>query len=451
MAAKRRAIGIIRVSEVKGREPDSFHTADVQRERIEAECKRQGLRLVGDPGEELDVSGGKPLAERPKLLAAIEAIEGNKAEVVMVAYFDRLVRSLTTQSEVVKRVETAGGQVLAVDSGAISEGTAAQWLNGTVQGMMADYMRRSVKERSGDAQRNAVRNGKVPWPNIPPGYRKGDDGKLVPEPHEASVVAQAFSLRADGATVKEVRAYLTAHGIVRTWHGVQAMLKSRVYLGEVHFGNLHNLEAHEAIVSADVWVKAQRTEIRGPKPKSDRLLARLDVLRCGTCGGRMSVGTQTQHGRKYGFYRCSPLGDCPNRMAVSADIAETVVSHHVRTALTDVKGRASAEANVRNVMQERDDAAMRLDRAVRAFDGIGDVTSVREQLAKIRGELDDAQARVDRLGDVPQADALVIDGAKDWDRLSVDGRRALIRRFVEQATVAPGRGADRIAVKLFAE
>ena len=339
--------------------------------------------------------------------------------------------------------------MLAVDSGAISEGTAAQWLNGTVQGMMAEYMRRSVKERSGDAQRNAVLRGKVPWPNIPAGYRKGSDGKLKPEPGESSAVAEAFRLRSEGATVKEVRAHLKARGIVRTWHGVQAMLKSRIYLGEVHFGELHNLEAHEPIVDADVWAKAQRTEIRGPRAKSSRLLARLDVLRCGTCGGRMSVGTQTQNGRKYGFYRCSPVGDCPSRMAIGADIAEAVVSGRVRAALADVKGRASAEVNARNAVQERDDAQGRLDRAVRAFDGMGDVASVREQLTKIRSELDDAQARVDQLGATPTVDALVIDGAKDWDRLNLDARRALIRRFVERATVAPGRGAGRIAVELF--
>ncbi len=449
MAVKRRAIGIIRVSEIKGREPDSFHTADVQRERIEDECERQGLKLIGEPGEELDVSGGKPLAERPKLKAAVEAIEAGQADVVVVAYFDRLVRSLTTQSEVVQRIEGAKGRVLAVDSGAISEGTAAQWLNGTVQGMMAEYMRRSVKERSGDAQRNAVGKGKVPWPNIPAGYRKREDGCLEPNPSDVDVVAEAFRLRADGATVKEVRAHLKAHGIERTWHGVQAMLKSRIFLGEIHFGALHNLKAHKPIVAADVWARAQRTEIRGPRASSDRLLARLGVLRCGNCGARMVVGTQTQHGRKYGFYRCPPTGDCASRMAISADMAEQAVTDRVRAALADVKGRASAEANARSALQARDDVQARFDRAVRAFDGMGDETAVREQLAKIRGELDDAQAQVDQLGDLPVADAIVIDGARDWDRLTTDERRALIRRFVERATVAPGRGIDRIAVELF--
>ena len=37
---------------------------------------------------------------------------------VVVAYFDRLVRSLAVQAEVVERVEQAGGAILAVDVGA---------------------------------------------------------------------------------------------------------------------------------------------------------------------------------------------------------------------------------------------------------------------------------------------------------------------------------------------
>jgi len=36
---------------------------------------------------------------------------------------------------------------------------------------------------------------------------------------------------------------------------------------------------------------------RGPKPKSDRLLARLGVLRCGSCGSRLSSSMMPQGGQ----------------------------------------------------------------------------------------------------------------------------------------------------------
>jgi hypothetical protein len=46
METTRRAIGIIRVSQVGGRSGDGFTSPKTQRERIEAECEREGLRLL---------------------------------------------------------------------------------------------------------------------------------------------------------------------------------------------------------------------------------------------------------------------------------------------------------------------------------------------------------------------------------------------------------------------
>lgn len=72
------------------------------------------------------MSGGAPLANRHGLRRAIEAIEQREADVLAVAYFDRLVRSVKVQTEVVERVEAASGRVLLADFGGLTNGTAAQ-------------------------------------------------------------------------------------------------------------------------------------------------------------------------------------------------------------------------------------------------------------------------------------------------------------------------------------
>jgi len=207
----RRAIGIVRVSQKKGREGESFVSPEDQRDRIRAACERDELRLV-DVLDELDVSGGKPLDERPGLGPAVRAVEDGQADVIAAAYFDRLFRSLAVQAEVVERVERAGGRVLAVDVGNVTNGSAAQWLSGTMLGAMSEYARRTAAERGAEAQRRAVARGVVPWPNVPPGYLRGDDGVLVPDPTGAPIVADAFRTRAGGAAVKSVRAYLPPTG-----------------------------------------------------------------------------------------------------------------------------------------------------------------------------------------------------------------------------------------------
>jgi DNA invertase Pin-like site-specific DNA recombinase len=445
--AGRRAIGIVRVSQVKGREGESFASPSQQRERIEQACKNDDLELV-EVLEELDVSGGTPLDQRLGLRAAIEAVEAGRAEVIVAAYFDRLMRSLRVQDELVSRVERAGGQVLAVDVGPVTNGSAGQWLSGTLLGAVSEYQRRTAAERSGEAQRRAVERGVLPYANIPPGYRRGDDGTLEAHSREAPIVAEALRMRANGATVKSVRAFLKEHGIERSYHGVGHLLASRVLLGEIHFGDLVNPTAHSPIVDIDTWNAAQRMVVsRGRKPKSDRLLARLGVLRCGSCGARMVIGTAQG---TYYSYRCPPTGDCVRRTAIGADIAEEVIVQQVRTALADVEGRASGETRVQEADLALEEAQRALDGFVRMLSGLESESSTRERLVELRQARDDAQSRRDQLGGSNVA--VTLNAADDWDRLTRDEQRALIRATVERATVAAGgRGANRISVKLFGE
>jgi DNA invertase Pin-like site-specific DNA recombinase len=163
----RRAIGIVRVSEVKGRDGDGFSSPSDQLDAIRAACARGGLARQR---EELDVSGGTPLDKRAGMREAVEAVEAGEAQVIVAAYFDRLFRSLEVQSVILRRVEAAGGKVLALDTGEVTNGSAGEWLNATMRGMMAEYQRRTTAERSAAAQGRAIARGTAPWPNVPPGY-----------------------------------------------------------------------------------------------------------------------------------------------------------------------------------------------------------------------------------------------------------------------------------------
>jgi site-specific DNA recombinase len=444
---KRRAIGIVRVSQVAGREGESFASPGEQFDRIRAACERDGLDLI-DVHDELDVSGGTPLERREGLRAAVEAIEGGQAEVIAAAYFDRLFRSLQVQAEVVERVERAGGHVLAVDVGHVTSGSAGQWLSGTMLGAVSEYQRRTAAERSAEAQARAVARGVVPWPRIPPGYQRGQDGRLEPDPILAPVVAEAFRMRAGGATIMEVREHLRAHGVRRSQHGVGALLASRVVLGEIRFGQLENLTAHPAIVDVETWREVQRVTIpRGQRPKSDRLLARLGVLRCGSCGARMIVGS-SNHGR-YPLYRCPPNGDCTQRVTVSAELVERIVVERVRSVLAHAEGRASVEANALEAERELESAQAALEGAIRAFSGLEDEQATRDRLIELRERRDRAVERVEHLGS--QRAVVVVSAAADWDRLTLDERRALIRATVSAVRVVPGRGAGRVSVELVSE
>jgi hypothetical protein len=377
-------------------------------------------------------------------------VEAGEVEVVVVAYLDRLVRSLSIQAEVVSRVEQVGGAILAVDVGAVTHGSSAQWLSGTLLGAVSEYARRVTAERTADAKRRAVERGVPPFPNVPPGYRRGEGNRLEPHPTEAAVIAEAFRQRSEGATVMQVRDYLREHSVHRTFHGTQSILTSRIYLGELRFGAFINPLSHAAIIDTETWGRVQRMRSpRGRRPKSERLLARLDVLRCATCGSRMVVGSTDQElkgGRKrFWFYRCPPIGDCPHRVTISAQIAESTVVEAVKELLRGVEGSATIGGAADQAQRDFEAAEKELVAAVEAFTGLEDVAATRKRLLELRDMRDQARGRLDEL-EAAQAPAVTVT-ADDWDRLTIDEQRALICAVISEAKVSPGRGAGRIDVR----
>jgi site-specific DNA recombinase len=393
---------------------------------------------------EFDVSGGAPLDKRPGLSRAVAMIEAGQADVIVVAFFDRLFRSIEVQTEVANRVEAVGGQLFAADVGEVRSDIASGWITSSMLGVVAEYHRRTTRERTSEGKRLAVARGVAPFPNLPPWLRRGEDHVIELDPKKARVVQEAVRLRVDErATIATVREYLRGQGIKRSYHGTQALLKSRMLLGELRFGDLLNENAFPAIVDPETWQKLERVSLpRGRRAKSDRLLARLGVLRCGSCGARMVVGTS--QGR-YSLYRCPPVGDCSQRVTISAEVAERTVIEAVQELLAGIEGRASVKSGVGDAAEELARRQEALDKAIRTFEGLEDEQAARKRLQELRADRDQAQERHDELL-AASAPAVVV-SAGDWNLLTVEERRSLIPAVVDSAVVSPGRGPDRITVE----
>ncbi|HEX4281358.1 MAG TPA: recombinase family protein, partial [Solirubrobacteraceae bacterium] len=406
----------------------------------------RGERLVASPIPEIDVSGRLPLSERPGLLAATEMIEAGRADQLVVAYFDRLVRSLKVQLEVIERVERAGGEIFALDHGKLTNGTAAQRLSTNMLGSVFQYFAEITGKKVTAAQARAVARGVYPHPRIPVGYVRGEDGVLVVESAAARVVVQAFKRRDLGASLVEIQAWLAGNGIERALSGVAWMLRSRMYLGEIHFGELHNTRAHAAIVKdRGLFERVQRRTVsRGRQAKSERLLARLGVLRCGTCASRMVINSSS------GSYRCgdTSANRCQRRAAVKADRVEEMVLDAVRgySATADAGGRASRRRQIREADAAMERANADLDNTIRQLGELGLLgrPASQETLEKLTTALDDAHTVRARLGDRGESDVI---GPDDIDKLRDPARRLaawrrLITDTVESVTVAPAITAD---------
>jgi DNA invertase Pin-like site-specific DNA recombinase len=449
-----RIVGLVRVSEVGDREGDSFASPGQQTDRIKAECDRNGGALL-KVYEEMDVSGGRALDKRPGLSEAVAMVENGEADVIMAAYFDRLFRSLATQAEVVQRVEAAGGQVVALDSGAITNGTAAEWLNATLLGAMAEHTARTARERSGASVRRRVLDGIVPYPTLPLGYVRGADGRAEVVDDLRETIAEAFALRAAGQPYAKVRELLAEHGHELSYRSVQILLRSPLYVGELRHGETVNPTACEAIVERYVWDAVQRMRTTGGRaPKSERLLARLGVLRCASCGARMVAGGQTARWgdttRRYAFYKCGMPGECSAPVTISADAVEAYIVDRVRAYAAGIEETTSANERARAAAAKVEAAQAKLDTALRRLmlvDAEGEAAA-QEAVELLRVHRDKALAEAARLATV--ASGISISAAADWDRLTLAERREIIGAAVEAAYVARGRAsvADRVAVEL---
>ena len=446
-----RAIGVVRVSQVGGR-GDRFVSPEEQQERIQAVCDRENFKLL-ETFPELDVSGGAPLMRRPGLRRAVDAVEQGRADVIVVAYFDRLVRSVKVQQEVVERVEAAGGRIALADFGNLTNGTAVQWLSGTLIGAVSEYVRRSIAERSAAGQQVALEQGR--WPvRLIPGFRQTESG-IELDTDTCLAMTEAFRMRAakPPATIWQVRDHLAENGIERSYHGVSGLLRNRQAVGEVRFGD--RVGSIPALIDIGTFERVQKIAApRGPKAKSDRLLARLGVLRCGTCDSRMTTGTQTHQRRKYAFYRCSGkrgkvVDDCTQRATISAVLVEQMVVDEVKELIAGMTGTASAKAGVAEAAAQLERTQAELSGAIAAFAsaGVADEPEAVEGLAALRKARDQARDRHDELvADLDATEVAVTAGA--WDGLTLQEQRDLIRAVIERVVIAPsGRGAERVFIK----
>jgi DNA invertase Pin-like site-specific DNA recombinase len=446
-----RAIAIVRVSQ---RDADAL-SPEVQTRSVKRQGGEHGWSLdprdildenVDDNGKVRNVSAAWTLEDRPKLKWAIEEVEAKRAKVIVAERFDRMFRDELLRRMVVKRIEAAGGQLWS-EAGQMTNQRAEGRLTHNVSGDVAEYTLHTAKERSWDAVEIAIEQGIFNGPMAPLGYLVGPDRRLMEKPArvgevehpEVTAVKDAFDLRAGGATARRVQALLAERGIKRTLGGVRQMLASRVYVGELHAGqHTPNLAAHPAIIDRDVFERVQRMSVpAGRNTKSERLLARLGVLRCGTCGGRMSASLT---GTGYAFYRCAN-GECAQPVTISAPRVETSVHQAMPALLASRVGHASeAEAAL-------SDAEARYAAFNAIFDPLDQSDVQRRQ--SLRSVRDSARSELASLEGGASSEDVPI--GKRWDELTFAEQRTGIRLYVDRIVVAPGRGADRLTIQPLAK
>lgn len=439
---------VVRVSHLGRRKQgsDSFHADDDQVAAVEAWGKANGVRIEVLPAE-LNVSGGLPIEKRPSLLAAIEGVERGIYAGIVVAYLSRLGRNVAEQLRTWSRVEAAGGEVVSIKEG-IDTSTASGRLHRNLLISIDAHEREQHAERFDERRRFATEAGIWQRRQLPRGYLKGKDRRLRPDPRGRKEVVATFGDFLQGTNISELGRQLRM-----TPGGVRALLRNRVYLGELRVGEYVNVDAHEPLIDRQTFDEVQRKLADNTRPARSvtgpALLAGL--VRCASCGHvmtRTGRGKTSKHDHNYVCVRQHSGESCP---APAGIVARRLDEYVERVALAELRrlqieiaetdGVAEAQAAVASAELELDsylDAVRASDVGAEAF-----AAGAKKRSEAVETAKDVLYAELARRPVDPARGS----GADAWQDLNMHERNTLLRGLLAAVIVRPAGKGRRVPVE----
>jgi DNA invertase Pin-like site-specific DNA recombinase len=190
------------------------------------------------------------------------------------------------------------------------------------------------------------------------GYSKSPDGVLIPHETEAVWVPRVFERRAAGESWGKLAAWLNDSGVRPHEFGdrrdgkpskrkrgdrwtpqrVKQLVESDVYIGVARSGDYVNADAHEALVSRELWERANALrDLRPRRGAAEYALSGLIVS--GVSGQTMTGSTTHKDGRVYRYYgeRSDSRDGARLDGKVRADAVEAIVAEEWRRRAGNVR------------------------------------------------------------------------------------------------------------------
>jgi len=428
--------GYIRVSRVGGRVGESFISPEVQQEQIETWARLMNAQII-EWHTDLDQSGGT--MARPAFQEAYERVLRKETGGLVVAKIDRFARSAADAGQVVREILNAGG-VFASAAERIDPTTPFGKFGLTIMFAMAELELDRIAENWNEARARAIARGR--HLRAPFGYSVGEQGRLVPDENNAELVREVFRQRAAGVGWSEVTAWLNERcpppkGKQWTMGTLRSLIRRRAYLGEAHHGEYVHPDAHERLVTPELWQAAQRRVLASRPPRGEPgLLAGL--VRCSACrySMRPQASNSAKRAKRLRQYRCfihHSAGECPAPASIVREPLESYVIAQFAAHLGDLAGQTLVSApEVEGAYERLQEAeselvAFRDDLRIRSVLGqdgfLAGLEARTSAVAAAQGALDHAQA-----GSPPPDLGASLD---DWENLSILERQALLRSGID--------------------
>ncbi len=207
--ARQKVFAYLRVS--TSEQAEDGYGLEVQEKAIRTFCKAKGLRLVAvfsDEGQ----SGSNGLDSRRGLAEALARIERGEASGLIVYRLDRLARDLILQETTIQSLRATGAAVLSVSEPDTDSDDPTRVLMRQMMGAFAQYERTLIRGRMMAGKAAKVAQGGYGGGRPAYGYR-ATGGTLEANPDELAIVDQVTSLRASGASYREIARALVDAGL----------------------------------------------------------------------------------------------------------------------------------------------------------------------------------------------------------------------------------------------
>lgn len=297
---------------------------------------------------------------RPGINALKRQIAAGEVKVVLIFKLERMLRSTDEWAPFRSFLQQHGCKLVSTSED-LTEDTPSGRLKNNIMVSVAEYERLNTAEKVRAKMLEQVKRGYWNCGLVPFGYSYDAKAQLLhPNPAEAPLVRRIFEEAAQLVPLNTLVDRLTAEGVrtrVRNWtsrHGesypvgggpfrtdiVRKMLRNPIYSGRVRFRKKDYPGKHEAIVSAELWDRANAAVASPERLPRDPFRSSnvhgfflKGLLQCSHCQRALMPWTSSPRGTEkkiFRYYRCGTFNRertgerCPIR-AVPAGVLETAV------------------------------------------------------------------------------------------------------------------------------
>ncbi len=285
-----------------------------------------------------------------------------------------------------------------------------------------------------------------------------DPGKLIVDPEWSAIIRTHFfdafeELGSIGAVLRHLRKigiripkWKTKHGKLKggTYFAKQQIsriLRNRIYLGELHWGDATCTDSHEPIIDGRQFERVQRkldetTRTRSNHRHSDgRCYILRGILQCG-CGAMMTPKSSWGRDNKYYYYVCTrqthhgTKTDCKAPMIPAEALEEAVLDRVAKIGVNVGDRQKIVDAALREIDDEGRKLASRIDIArhrltrvqaaiqnllqVLKHLGKSGLASVRDELKQLEDERETLKAQIKELTEQESPLKRVSDAAREF-------------------------------------